>query len=188
MFVYQSRHFTHRPSKPYSVTENRPDFVDFEAELAIVIGKSAKHISPEDAWNYIFGYTIANDVTARDVQKILDEQWARAKSFDTFCPVGPWIETDLDPSDLAIRSILNGKTMQESRTSYFIFNIPHLVSFISQSMTLLPGTLILTGTPPGVGYARNPKVTLKPGDSIVIEIEGLGRLENTIRTETEAIP
>lgn len=146
--------------------------VDYEAELGVVIGKTARCLSPTAAGEYILGYTCANDVTARDLQK-KDGQWTRAKSFDTFCPVGPWIETDLDPSDLAIESFLNGERRQSSRTSRFLFAIPQLISFISQVMTLYPGDLIITGTPAGIG-------PMQPGDEIEVRIEGIGSLKNTI--------
>lgn len=147
--------------------------VDHEAELVVVIGKSAKDISEEQAFDYIFGYTCGNDVTARDLQRI-DGQWTRGKSFDTFCPLGPWIVTDLDPSHLDICAILNGKVKQSSNTYYFLNPIAKLVSFISQVMTLLPGDVIMTGTPEGVS-------PMKPGDEIVVQIEGVGELRNRIR-------
>jgi 2-keto-4-pentenoate hydratase/2-oxohepta-3-ene-1,7-dioic acid hydratase in catechol pathway len=146
--------------------------LDYEAELAIVIKKQARNIPEEKAGGYIFGYTCLNDVTARDLQK-KDVQWARAKSFDTFCPLGPWVETSLDPSCLKIRSYLNGKLMQDSYTSRMIFSVHYLVAFISRIMTLLPGDLISTGTPPGVGR-------MLVSDKIEIEIEGIGRLVNNV--------
>ncbi|MGB2600915.1 MAG: fumarylacetoacetate hydrolase family protein [Candidatus Omnitrophota bacterium] len=146
--------------------------VDYEAELGIVIKDTARYVSAEEAASYIEGYTCVNDVTARDLQE-KDGQWSRAKSFDTFAPIGPWIETDLDPADLGIRSFLNGELKQDSRTSRFIFNVPQLVEFISAVMTLLPGDIISTGTPPGVG-------SMEPGDEITIEIEGIGRLVNKV--------
>jgi 2-keto-4-pentenoate hydratase/2-oxohepta-3-ene-1,7-dioic acid hydratase in catechol pathway len=146
--------------------------VDYEAELGIVIKDRAKNIRPEEAGRHILGYTCANDVTARDLQK-KDSQWTRAKSFDTFCPVGPWIETGLDPADLLVESYLNGVRVQSSRTSQFIFKTDFLVSFISQIMTLHPGDLIITGTPAGVG-------PMSPGDEIEVRIEGIGSLKNTV--------
>ncbi|MDD5634773.1 MAG: fumarylacetoacetate hydrolase family protein [Candidatus Omnitrophica bacterium] len=146
--------------------------VDYEAELAIVIKKHASHVPQEKAYEYIAGYTCFNDVTARDLQK-QDIQWTRSKSFDTFAPIGPWIVDDIDPNDLVIRSFLNGVVKQESRTSEFIFGIPKLVSFISGVMTLLPGDVIATGTPPGIG-------PMDPGDEVVVEIEGIGRLVNRV--------
>ncbi|RUM89354.1 MAG: hypothetical protein DSZ24_01420 [Thermodesulfatator sp.] len=146
--------------------------VDYEAELAVVIGKRARRISPEEAREHILGYTCFNDVTARDLQK-KDGQWTRAKSFDTFAPLGPWIETELDPSCLRVRAYLNGEVVQNSSTDQLIFPVPQLVSFISQVMTLHPGDVIATGTPPGVG-------PLSPGDVIEIEVEGVGRLVNFV--------
>jgi 2-keto-4-pentenoate hydratase/2-oxohepta-3-ene-1,7-dioic acid hydratase in catechol pathway len=124
--------------------------VEHEAELAVVIGKTARWVRPEAAMDYILGYTIANDITARDLQR-RDGQWTRSKSFDTFCPVGPWIETDVDPSDLQIELYLNGERKQESRTSNLIFDPFRLVEFITSVMTLLPGDLIATGTTSGIG-------------------------------------
>ena len=146
--------------------------VDYEAELGVVIKKTARYVNAEDAAEYIEGYTCFNDVTARDLQE-KDGQWTRAKSFDTFAPIGPYIETELDPSDLGIRSFLNGTLKQDSRTSKFIFDVPHLVEFISGVMTLLPGDIIATGTPPGIG-------PMEPGDEIVVEIDGIGRLVNKV--------
>jgi 2-keto-4-pentenoate hydratase/2-oxohepta-3-ene-1,7-dioic acid hydratase in catechol pathway len=146
--------------------------VDYEAELGIVIKDRVKDIRPEDVRRHIVGYTCANDVTARDLQK-KDGQWTRAKSFDTFCPVGPLIETDLEPDDLLVESYLNGKRRQSSRTSQFIFKTDHLVSFISQVMTLYPGDLVITGTPAGIG-------PMEPGDEIEVRIEGIGSLKNTV--------
>lgn len=157
-----------------------PDKVDFEAELAVVIGDKAKNIEVENVSEYILGYTCANDVTARDCQRRIDKQWARAKSFDTFCPTGPWIETDLDPANCEIRSILNGKIMQSSNTSDMIFSVREIVSYLSKNMTLLPGTLILTGTPEGVGFAREEPIFLRDGDEIEIQIEGIGSLQNKV--------
>ena len=156
-----------------------PDQVDFEAELAVVIGKSARDVSEEDALNHVLGYTCANDVSARDAQNG-DGQWARGKSFDTFCPLGPWIETELNPADVAIRGRLNGEVKQDARTSLLIFSVPHIISYLSRSLTLVPGTVILTGTPAGCGFGRNPPLWLKPGDVYEVEIEGIGTLRNRI--------
>lgn len=157
--------------------------VDYEAELAVIIGKEAKNLETVEVSDYILGYACANDISARDCQKKLDEQWARGKSFDTFCPIGPWIETELNPMDCKIKSILNGEVMQDSNTSDMIFNVEQIVSYLSHNMTLLPGTVILTGTPEGVGFAGEEKVFLRDGDEIVIEIEGIGRLKNSAAEE-----
>jgi 2-keto-4-pentenoate hydratase/2-oxohepta-3-ene-1,7-dioic acid hydratase in catechol pathway len=146
--------------------------VDFEAELGIVMKDRCRTVAPEAARRHILGYTCANDVTARDLQK-KDGQWTRAKSFDTFCPVGPWIETELEPGDLLVESYLNGERRQSSRTSQFVFPVEALVSFISQVMTLEPGDLIITGTPAGIG-------PMQAGDEIEVRIEGIGSLKNTV--------
>ncbi|MFP4020524.1 MAG: fumarylacetoacetate hydrolase family protein [Halanaerobium sp.] len=171
------------PNSEIILPQLAPDEVDFEAELAVVIAKKAKNIETVEADDYILGYSCANDVSARDCQKRLDKQWARAKSFDTFCPLGPWIETELNPDNLSIKSILNGEIMQNSKTSDMIFNVEQLISYLSHNMTLLPGTVILTGTPEGVGFAREDQIFLRDGDQITIEIEGIGSLTNTIRKE-----
>ncbi|MBM3703558.1 MAG: DUF2437 domain-containing protein [Actinobacteria bacterium] len=144
--------------------------VDHEAELAIVIGKICKDVPKERVQDVIFGYTIGNDVTARDLQKV-DGQWSRAKGFDTFCPLGPWIETDIDPSDLAISAEVDGQMRQSDRTSSMIFDIPTIIYFITQVYTLLPGDVILTGTPAGVGV-------IPIGSTVSISIEGIGTLSN----------
>lgn len=152
-----------------------PDFsteVSYEAELAVVIGRLAKDVTPEAAPAHILGYTVANDVTARDAQRT-DGQWARAKGFDSACPLGPWIETDLDPEDVAVRSRVNGEPRQDGRTRDMIFDVPFLVSYISEAMTLLPGDVILTGTPVGVG-------PIVAGDRVECEVEGLGVLANPV--------
>jgi 2-keto-4-pentenoate hydratase/2-oxohepta-3-ene-1,7-dioic acid hydratase in catechol pathway len=161
-----------------------PDCVDYEAELALIIGKKAKNIKPDEVMDYIMGYTCANDVSARDWQFDKQKgQWARGKSFDTFCPLGPWIVTKeeiADPNNLGIRAILNGQVVQESRTAQMIFNIQEIVSNLSKSLTLLPGTVILTGTPDGVGFTRQPPLFLKAGDVISVEIEKIGTLTNKV--------
>ncbi len=150
--------------------------VHYEGELAVVIGKQGKNISVEDAPKHIFGFTCANDVTARDLQQ-KDSQFTRAKGFDTFCPVGPWIETEFkEMDDLLIQTKVNGELKQEGRTSDMIINPYELLSYISQIMTLMPGDVILTGTPPGVGE-------LVPGDEVHVEIEGLGTLINKVVQE-----
>ena len=146
--------------------------VDYEAELAVVIGKQARRITSDRAKDYILGYTCLNDVTARDLQN-KDGQWTRAKGFDTFSPLGPWIETDLDPSDLAISLLLNGETKQQSRTSNLIFDVFRLVEFISHIMTLMPGDVIATGTTSGIG-------PMKDGDTVEVRIEGIGSLINHV--------
>lgn len=152
--------------------------LDFEAELALVIGKAARDVAPARAAGHILGYTCLNDVTARDLQK-KDTQWTRSKSFDTFCPLGPWIETEFDPADKRIRAVRNGRVVQDSTTRDFIFPPAYLVSFISRVMTLCPGDVISTGTPPGVG-------PMWPGDVIAVEIDGIGRLENRVTTHPAA--
>jgi len=146
--------------------------VDYEAELAIVIKAPARNVPVERAEEVILGYTCLNDVTARDLQ-VKDGQWTRAKSFDTFCPIGPWIETELDTKKLRVRAMLNDQAVQDSDTEQLIFKVPEIVSFVSRVMTLLPGDIIATGTPPGVG-------PMQKGDRIVVEVEGIGRLENTV--------
>ena len=146
--------------------------VHYEAELAVVIKKQAKNVRIEEANDYILGYTCANDVTARDIQKV-DGQWIRAKSFDTFLPLGPCIETDIDPHSINIKLYLNDELKQSSNTSDLIFKIPELVTFISQVMTLYPGDVILTGTPSGIG-------PMKVGDVVTVELEGIGALSNVV--------
>jgi len=146
--------------------------LDYEAELALVIKKQAKNINKQDAEKYILGYTCLNDVTARDLQA-KDGQWTRAKSFDTFCPLGPWVETKISTEKLAIQSFLNKKIKQNSSTKHFIFSVSHLVAFISKVMTLFPGDVISTGTPSGVGR-------MKIGDKVIVKIEGIGELENKV--------
>ena len=146
--------------------------VDYEGELGVVIKSVTRQISKEEARHCILGYTCVNDVTARDLQA-KDKQWTRAKSFDTFCPIGPCIETEIDPSDLTLATYLNGEIKQEARTSQLIFPVFELVSFISNVMTLLPGDVISTGTPAGVG-------PMQPGDTVEVKIEGIGTLRNYI--------
>lgn len=152
------------------VHPSQSERVDYEAELGVVIGKVARSVSVEDAEKHIFGFTCVNDVTARDLQK-KDGQWSRAKGFDTFCPVGPWIVTDLKWRDVLVEGILNGTVMQSGRTSQMIFNITYLISYISSVMTLVPGDLISTGTPSGIS-------PMKPGDKIEVRVEGIGSLTN----------
>jgi 2-keto-4-pentenoate hydratase/2-oxohepta-3-ene-1,7-dioic acid hydratase in catechol pathway len=163
--------------------------IDYECELAVVIGKTAKFVPRDRALDCVFGYTIANDLSCRDWQREMalgGGQFARGKSFDGFCPLGPWIVTKDEipnPNALAIKTILNGQVMQDSNTADMIFDVPALIESLTSTMTLRPGDVILTGTPQGVGMARNPPVWLKHGDSIVIEIEKIGRLENPLRNE-----
>ncbi len=152
----------------------------------MVIGREARNVSADEALDYVFGYMNSNDVSARDLQRSEGGQWTRAKSIDTFGPMGPFIATRdevPDPQALSIRAILNGEVMQDGTTSKMIFSVAELVSFLSGGMTLEPGDVIMTGTPPGVGMARDPKVFLKPGDEITIEIEGLGSLTNPVEAE-----
>lgn len=149
--------------------------VEHEAELVVVIGKRGRHIMPETAREYILGYTIGNDVTARDLQKS-DGQWTRAKGFDTFCAFGPWIDTDFDPSDALVTCRVSGQPRQMASTRDMVFNVNTLIAFVSSVMTLEPGDLLFTGTPAGVGILRD-------GDEVVCEIEGLGKLSNPVKTE-----
>jgi len=146
--------------------------VDYEGELAVVISRLCRDVPEERAMDAVLGYTCANDVTARDQQKT-DGQWSRAKGYDTFCPLGPWIETDLDPSDLAITTTLNGEVKQDSRTSMIVHKIPSLIAYITSCMTLLPGDVILTGTPEGIG-------PMQVGDLVEVTIEGIGTLSNVV--------
>ena len=160
--------------------------VDYEAELAVVIGRRAKHVAAERAYEYVLGYTAFNDVSARDFQ-FADGQWQRGKSCDTFAPMGQTIiTTDVitDPHKLSIKLTLNGKVMQDSNTSQLIFGVPALIEFITQSITLEPGDVIATGTPAGVGFARKPQVFLQPGDQMEVLIEGMGGLGNPVVSET----
>ena len=155
---------------------------DYEAELAVVIGRRAKRVTPERAFDYVLGYTNLNDVSERGFQ-FADGQWQRGKSCDTFAPTGPFIATKDEipnPHTLSIKLRLNGETMQDSNTNQLIFDIPALISFLSETITLEPGDIIATGTPPGVGFARNPPVFLKSGDVVEVEIERLGILSNSV--------
>jgi 2-keto-4-pentenoate hydratase/2-oxohepta-3-ene-1,7-dioic acid hydratase in catechol pathway len=156
-----------------------PDKIDYEAELAIVIGKLTKDIKEEEVHDAILGYTVANDVSNRAAQ-FSDGQWARAKSYDTFCPVGPALVTGLDADNLNITCRLDGRVMQDSSTADMIFSCRRIVSHLSRCFTLLPGTLILTGTPEGVGFKRTPPVFLRPGQIVETEIEGIGTLVNPV--------
>jgi 2-keto-4-pentenoate hydratase/2-oxohepta-3-ene-1,7-dioic acid hydratase in catechol pathway len=165
----------------------RSDAVDFECELAVVIGTECKNVSEDHALDHVLGYTCANDVSARDWQlEFGGSQWCRGKTFDTFCPLGPCLVTTdeiPDPNALKISTSLNGAVMQDWNTDDMIFNVPSLISFLSGSTTLMPGTVILTGTPHGIGAARTPPVFLKDGDTVIIEIENIGQLINPVRDE-----
>lgn len=159
--------------------------VDIEAELAVVIGKKAKNVSKENAMDHVFGFSILNDVSARDIQ-FAESQWVRGKSFDTFAPFGPWIVTAdeiPDPGALGIRSWINDTLMQDASTADMVFGVSEIVSYLSKCFTLEPGDIIATGTPGGVGHFRNPPVYLKPGDRVRIAIERIGTLENSVRSE-----
>jgi 2-keto-4-pentenoate hydratase/2-oxohepta-3-ene-1,7-dioic acid hydratase in catechol pathway len=151
--------------------------VDYEAELAIVISRICKEVPAEKAKDVIYGYTLANDVTARDLQKI-DGQWTRAKGFDTFCPLGPWIETEFTPDNQKITATLNGEIKQSSVLSEMIFKVPQIIEFVTNVMTLLPGDVILTGTPAGIG-------PMPAGSSISISIDGLGTLTNKVSSRAQ---
>ena len=156
--------------------------VDAEAELAVVIGATARSVGRDHAMDHVFGFTVANDVSARDLQ-FGDGQWFRGKGFDTFCPVLPHIgpRADVrDPNGLRVVQRVNGTVLQDGNTRDLIFDIPTLVTFVSGVMTLEPGDLILTGTPPGVGYFRDPRIALRPGDSVEVEVEGVGTLTNPV--------
>lgn len=146
--------------------------VEHEGELAVVIGRSGRWIAADEALSYVMGYTVANDVTARDLQR-RDGQWTRGKGFDTFCPLGPWIETDLDPSDVLVQTRVNGEMRQMASTREMMFPVEQLIAFISSVMTLNPGDLILTGTPAGIGQ-------LQPNDTVEVSVEGVGVLTNTV--------
>lgn len=167
----------------------RSEQIDYEAELAVIIGKTGKYIPRDRAMEYVFGCTCANDVSARDWQRNRDlggGQFTRGKGFDGFCPLGPWIVTrdELpDPGNLRIRTLLNGQVMQDNTTADMIFDVPALIESLSSTMTLRAGSIILTGTPQGVGFARTPPVFMRDGDHVAIEIEKIGRLENPVRRE-----
>jgi 2-keto-4-pentenoate hydratase/2-oxohepta-3-ene-1,7-dioic acid hydratase in catechol pathway len=165
--------------------------VDYECELAVVIGKPGKNITRKQAMSHVLGYTCANDVSARDWQlRRGGGQWCRGKTFDTFCPLGPCLVTtdEIDnPNSLSIKTTLNGKVVQDWDTGDMIFDIPALIEFLSASTTLLSGTVILTGTPHGVGMVRKPPLWLKPGDTVTVEVEGIGKLTNPVVEEQIAI-
>lgn len=152
--------------------------LDPEAELVLVIGKQARSVAAEDAWAVIGGYTCGNDITARDIQKS-DGQWTRGKGFDTFCPIGPWVETEYDPTDVGVSCIVDGERRQDGRTKDLIFSIPFLIEYITRFTTLEPGDVILSGTPDGVR-------PVQPGNTITVEVEGLGALSNRVVAEVAA--
>ena len=168
-------------------THLRSDEVDYECELAVVIGRACKNVSRQDALDYVLGYTCGNDVSARDWQRVRGGgQWCRGKSFDTFCPLGPALVTREEipnPNALKIRTIVNDEVLQDWNTNDMIFDVPALIEFLSGSTTLLPGTVIMTGTPHGVGMARKPPRWLKAGDKVTVEIEKIGTLTNPVANE-----
>jgi len=181
VFFLKSANTIIGPGDPIRLPPNTEQ-PDYEAELAVVIGKGGSRIPLERAWEHVAGYTLLNDVTARDMQHG-DKQWFRGKSCDTFAPTGPWIVTKdeiRDPHRLAISLTLNGETMQDSNTSNLIHKIDFLISYLSQSLSWEPGDLISTGTPPGVGVFRKPPVFIKPGDEITVRVEGIGALTNPV--------
>ena len=188
MLFIKASNTLNNPGDPIPIPR-RSQMIDFEGELAVIIGRAARHVSRERALDHVFGYCIANDVSARDWQRQKElggGQFARGKSFDGFCPLGPWITTRDEipnPNALRLKTTLNHEVMQDNSTSDMIFDVPSLIESLSSTMTLRPGAIILTGTPQGVGFARTPPVWMKPGDTIAIEIEGLGRLENPVTAE-----
>ena len=159
------------PGDPILYPEQSSD-VHHEGELAVVIGRICRDVSAEDVPKVVFGYTAANDVTARDLQA-RDGQWARAKGFDTFCPLGPWIETNLDPANVGVTTTLNDEVRQDGRTSNMAFGVPEIIEYVSSFMTLLPGDVVLTGTPDGVG-------PMQVGDTVSVTVEGIGTLTNRV--------
>ncbi|MGE6737357.1 fumarylacetoacetate hydrolase family protein, partial [Streptomyces sp. NPDC059900] len=170
------------PAAPVRVPRGTTGQLDWEAELAVVIGRTARDVSVADAASYVFGYTVANDVSARDAQ-FSDGQWFRGKNFDGFCPLGPWITSASevpDPQSLAIAARVNGLTLQDSSTKEMIFGVAETIAYLSRYMTLYPGDVIATGTPHGVGMGRDPQLWLQDGDIVEVEVEGLGLLRNPI--------
>lgn len=181
-------HTVQHPGQPILIPQWMPSAqVDFECELAVVIGRLCKNVARSEALDYVLGYTCANDVSARDWQKKGGgTQWSRGKGFDTFCPLGPVLVTREeipDPQSLKLRTRVNGEILQDSSTSDMIFDVATLIEFLSGSTTLLPGTVILTGTPQGVGMAHNPPRFLQPGDDVTVEIERIGALQNPVALE-----
>jgi len=173
------------PFDPIVIPKVTTNTVDYEVELAVVIGKACKNVSEEKALDYVLGYTVANDVSERGWQleaKLGGGQWNRGKGFDTFCPLGPSLVLApfVDPTNLTLTTVVNGKELQRGNTSEMIFSVRKLISFLSQDTTLLPGTVILTGTPEGIGWARSPQVLLKAGDRVDITISGIGTISNPV--------
>lgn len=177
------------PGAPIRLPSAAPMLVDYEAELAFVIGRTARRVSTSTALEYVAGYTCANDVSARDLQT-RGGQWLHGKAVDTFLPLGPWLVTSdeiVDPQKLRIRCSINGEVLQDSSTKEMVFGVAELVSFISQTITLSPGDVISTGTPPGVGAARKPPRYLKAGDNVTVSIEGIGDLTNPVEAESTSL-
>lgn len=171
------------PDADISVTVGSTTQLDFEGEMAAIIGRHASQVSAAGALDHVFGYTVSNDVSARDAQ-FADGQWTRGKSFDGFCPLGPWLVTadELgDPQNLDLHTVVNGVEQQHAGTSAMIFPVAELISYISQTITLVPGDVILTGTPEGVGFAQDPPTYLRDGDEVTVSIEAIGTLRNRIR-------
>lgn len=171
------------PNDPIPFDPKVSEKIDWEVELALVIGAAGKNIREVEAFQHIFGYTVLNDLSARDLQRRHGGQWFKGKSLDASCPIGPWIVTadELDPNNLRVLTRVNGVTKQDSNTKYFYFKIPRILAELSLGMTLEPGDIISTGTPPGVGFARIPPEFLKPGDLLETEIEGIGTLRNRVQ-------
>lgn len=183
--------FTKAPTAVIGPTDEIPfhaaatSEVDWEVELAVIIGRQGRNITADRAMEHVFGYAVLNDISARDLQR-RGKQFFKGKSLDGFCPMGPWIVTAdeiSDPHDLRLACIVNGRTMQDSNTADMIFQIAPTVSYLSQGMALLPGDIIATGTPSGVGFARQPPIFLQPGDEVVCEIEGIGQLRNVVAAD-----
>ena len=188
MLFIKASNTHNNPFDPIPIPK-RSSEIDYECELAVIIGKTAKHVSRQSAMDHVLGYTCANDVSSRDWQRdknLGGGQFARGKSFDGFCPLGPCIVTKdeiANPNLLRIKTILNGQTLQDHTTADMIFDVPALIESLSSTMTLRAGAIILTGTPQGVGFARKPPVWMKAGDTVVVEIEKIGRLENPVTQE-----
>lgn len=188
MLFIKAGNTLNNPFDPIPIPK-RSSEIDYECELVVIIGKTAKDVSRKNALDHVLGYTCANDVSSRDWQRdknLGGGQFARGKSFDGFCPIGPCIVTQDEipnPNLLKLKTILNGQTLQDHTTADMIFDVPALIESLSSTMTLRPGAIILTGTPQGVGFARKPPIWMKAGDTVVIEIEKIGRLENPVSQE-----